>query len=202
MTGSSGRAAGGSAGTAQGATTGGPRGSGDETLKYPIGRLQRSERYSPDERDAMIARLAALPAALRAAVKGLDDEELDTPYREGGWTVRQLVHHMADSHMNAYIRVKLALTEDEPTVKPYDQDAWVQLADVTAVPPDVSLTLLEATHARLVPVLRAMSPEDFRRGLMHPENGRMTLDDVLATYAWHGDHHVAHIQGVRERSGW
>ena len=176
--------------------------SGEDALKYPIGRLQRQAAYSSVERDAMIARLAEQPALLRAAVEGLDDAALDTPYRPGGWTVRQLVHHMADSHMNAYIRVKLGLTEHEPTVKPYDQDAWVQLADVTDVSPSVSLTLLEGTHARLVPVLRAMSAEDFRRGLMHPENGRMTGDDVLATYAWHGDHHIAHIRELRRRNGW
>jgi hypothetical protein len=174
----------------------------DDALKYPIGRLQRQASYTSAERDAMIARLAGQPASLRAAIDALDDAALDTPYRPGGWTVRQLVHHVADGHMNAYIRVKLALTEDEPTVKPYDQDAWVQLADVTAVAPSVSLALLEGTHARLVPVLRAMSPDDFRRGLMHPENGRMTVDDVLATYAWHGDHHVAHIRALRRRSGW
>jgi hypothetical protein len=178
------------------------RSNDDEALKYPIGRLQRKPSYSGAERDAMLARLAELPAALRAAIEGLDDAALDTPYRPGGWTVRQLVHHVADSHLNAYIRVKLALTEDEPMVKPYDQDAWVQLADVTAVSPSVSVTLLDATHARLLPVLRAMSPEGFRRGLMHPENGRMTIDDVVATYSWHGDHHVAHIRELRRRNGW
>ena len=174
----------------------------DEALKYPIGRAQRSASYSPEQRDAMLLQLEGQPAALRAAVAGLDDAALNTPYRHGGWSVRQVVHHVADSHLNAYIRIKLGLTEQEPTVKPYDQDAWVQLADVTTVPPAVSLTLFEATHARLLPVLRAMAPADFRRGLMHPENGRMTLDDVVAMYAWHGDHHVAHILGLRGRSGW
>jgi hypothetical protein len=171
-------------------------------LRYPIGRLEKRDRYSEAERRALVDRLAAQPAALRAAVAGLDDAQLDTGYRPGGWTVRQLVHHVADSHVNAYVRVKLALTEDEPTVKPYDQDAWVTLADVRAVPPEVSLAMLDAVHARLVAVLRALAPADYRRRLMHPENGPMTIDDVLAMYAWHGDHHVAHITGLRARMGW
>jgi hypothetical protein len=179
-----------------------PPGHNDDALKYPIGRLSPQAEYSDREREAMVARLAAQPAALRAALNGLSDSALDTPYRPGGWTVRQLVHHVADSHLNAYIRVKLGLTEDEPTVKPYDQDAWVTLADVAAVHPSVSLSLLEGIHERLVAVLRAMQPSDFRRSIMHPENGRMTLDDVLAMYSWHGDHHIAHVQGARERNGW
>lgn len=174
----------------------------DDALKYPIGRLAQKPEYSGAERDAMLARLAAQPAALRAAVAGLSDAALDTPYRAGGWTVRQLVHHVADSHLNAYIRLKLGLTEDNPTVKPYDQDAWVTLADVSTVPPSVSLSLLDGIHERMLAVLRTMTPSDFRRSIMHPENGRMTLDDVVAMYAWHGDHHVAHVRGVRERNGW
>ncbi len=174
----------------------------EESLRFPIGRLQRREQFTDAERQAMIERLAAQPETFRGLVEDLTETQLDTPYRAGGWTVRQLVHHVADSHMNAYFRVKLALTEELPTVKPYDQDAWVQLADIKAVPPSVSLALFEGIHARLLPVLRAMAPADFRRRLMHPENGPMTIDDVVNMYAWHGDHHIAHVRGLRERMGW
>ena len=174
---------------------------GDD-LRYPIGRLAKQESYSDEERSALVGRLAAMPAALRDAVGGLGDQQLDTGYRPGGWTVRQLVHHVADSHMNAYIRIKLALTEDTPTIKPYDQDAWVRLADIQAVSPDVSLTLVDGVHARLDAVLRSVTADDARRRLMHPENGPMTVDQVIAMYAWHGDHHVAHIRALRERMGW
>ncbi len=173
-----------------------------EALQYPIGRLRKQDRFTDDERAALIARIAAQPAAFRAQVSSLSDEQLDTPYRPGGWTVRQLAHHMTDSHMNAYIRVKLALTEETPTVKPYDQDAWVQLGDIAAVHPSVSLAVLDGLHARMVATLRAAEPADFRRRLMHPENGPMTLDDVVNMYAWHGDHHIAHVRGLRERMGW
>ncbi|HYW31381.1 MAG TPA: putative metal-dependent hydrolase [Gemmatimonas sp.] len=172
-----------------------------ETLKYPIGRFRRAEQYSVAERDASIARLAALPSLMQAAVAGIDEVAMDTPYRPGGWTVRQLVHHVADSHLNLYLRVKLALTEDRPTVKTYDQDAWVDLADITAVSPQVSLVMLDATHKRLNAVLTATPPSDFSRELLHPDNGLMRIDDVVALYAWHGDHHLAHIRGARERHG-
>ena len=165
--------------------------------KYPIGTFVRRASYSADQRAAHTARLAALPAALAAAISGLDDAGLDTPYRDGGWTARQLVHHVADSHANAYIRVKLALTEVDPTIKPYDQDAWVHLADIREISPLVSVGMLAALHARLDAVLRAMHPDEFARGLVHPENGRMTLDMLVALYAWHGDHHVAHITNMR-----
>jgi uncharacterized damage-inducible protein DinB len=168
-----------------------------DPARYPIGTFARRATYSAEERAAHIARLAAVPAALASAISGLDDTALDMPYREGGWTVRQLVHHVADSHANAYIRVKLALTEVDPTIKPYDQDAWVQLADVREVSPLVSVGMVAAIHARLDAALRAMQPEDFARGLMHPESGRMTLDMLVALYAWHGDHHVAHIRNMR-----
>ena len=173
-----------------------------DSLRFPIGRFQRREHFTDAERRALIERLAAQPATFRSVVEGLSESQLDTPYRDGGWTVRQLVHHVADSHINAYLRVKLALTENEPTVKPYDQDAWVQLADITTVPPAVSLALFEGVHARLVAVLHAMSSSDFRRRLMHPENGPMTIDDVVNMYTWHGDHHIAHVTGLRDRMGW
>jgi uncharacterized damage-inducible protein DinB len=170
-------------------------------LRFPIGRADRRPSLTPAERRAAIDALAAAPKAFRAAVRGLNDEQLDTPYRPGGWTVRQLVHHVPDSHLNAYIRFKLGLTEDNPTIKPYDQDAWVALADC-ALPPDVSLDLLEAVHTRLVTLLRATPDAEFARTIQHPENGPMTLDQMLGIYSWHGRHHAAHITALRERMGW
>ena len=170
-------------------------------LRYPIGRLDRRPTLTPAERRAAIDALAMAPEALRAAVRGLSEEQLDTPYRPGGWTVRQLVHHVADSHMNAYIRFKLGLTEDDPTIKPYDQDAWVALAD-SALPVAVSLDLLGAVHTRLVALLRAAPDEAVSRTIQHPENGPMTLDQMLGVYSWHGRHHTAHITALRERMGW
>lgn len=168
----------------------------DETLRFPLGRFQRQDSYSPTERAAHIERLASQPARLTSAVSGFLDEDWERPYRPGGWTVRQLVHHVADSHANAYLRVKLGLTEQEPTIKPYDQDSWVTLAD-SRLSPLVSLTLLDALHTRLVAVLRRMPPEQFARTINHPENGIMTLDQVAAMYAWHGDHHIQQLQNYR-----
>lgn len=170
--------------------------SNDETLRFPLGRFQRQASYSAAERAAHIERLSTQPARLVAAVSGFGDQDWEHPYRPGGWTVRQLVHHVADSHVNAYIRVKLGLTEVEPTIKPYDQDAWVTLADST-LSPLVSLTMLDATHTRLVAVLRSMTADQFARTINHPENGIMTLDDVAAMYAWHGDHHVRQVENYR-----
>jgi uncharacterized damage-inducible protein DinB len=170
-------------------------------LSFPIGRAERRARLTPDERQAAIDAMAAAPAALRAAVRGLTEAQLDTPYRPGGWSVRQVIHHVADSHMNAYLRFKFALTEDNPTIKPYDQDTWVALAD-SALPPTVSLDLVEAMHTRLVTLLRATPGDAFARPLQHPENGPMTIDSMLALYAWHGRHHTAHITALRERMGW
>lgn len=160
---------------------------------YPIGRFARQDHYTDAQRAEHVARIAAQPARLAAALEGLNDHDLAAPYRPGGWSVGQLVHHMADSHVNAFIRVKLGLTEHEPTIKPYDQDAWAQLADATTLPPQVSVTLFTATHQRLHAVLQSMTPEQFARRIMHPENGYMTLDQVAAMYAWHGDHHLAHL---------
>jgi hypothetical protein len=172
-----------------------------EHLSYPIGRHDAQPSYSAGERAAFIARLAAQPAALAASISGLPDAAWAMPYRPGGWTVQQVVHHVADSHVNMFIRVKFALSEDEPTVKPYDQDAWVQHADVLALSPLVSVALLAALHDRLVALFRALTPGQFTRGLLHPENGRMTIEQVLALYAWHGDHHIAHIGAFRQREG-
>ncbi|HUX33737.1 MAG TPA: putative metal-dependent hydrolase [Gemmatimonadaceae bacterium] len=176
----------------------------DQDLRYPIGRFQRPAAVTAAERAAFIEAIAATPAALREAVRGLDDAQLDTPYRPDGWTVRQVVHHLADSHLNAYARLKLALTEMEPTIKPYDEAKWAALPDSRSPLVAESLALLDALHARWVFLLRAMTPADFGRTLVHPEHpgSPMTLDVLLAIYAWHGRHHVAHITALRERIGW
>jgi uncharacterized damage-inducible protein DinB len=164
--------------------------------------MERKPSLSPQERRSAVDAIAATPSALRAAVKGLTDAQLDTPYRPEGWTVRQLVHHVADSHMNAYTRFRLALTEDNPTIKPYDEAAWAELPDARSLPIGVSLDLLDRIHERLVHLLRATKDADFRRTLQHPENGPMTMDSLLAVYAWHGRHHTAHVTGLRERMKW
>lgn len=151
----------------------------------------------------MIEVIAAAPARMRAAVAGLDDAQLDTPYREGGWTVRQVVHHVPDSHLNAYVRLKLALTEERPTIKPYDESAWAELADACVTPINVSLTMLEVLHDRWVRLMHTLKPEDFARTYGHPEHkGDFTLDGLIAMYEWHSRHHVAHITSLRERMGW
>jgi hypothetical protein len=173
-----------------------------EDLRFPIGRYQRPASLTPEERRAAIDAIVAAPVYLRAAVRGLDDAKLDTPYRPDGWTVRQVVHHVPDSHMNAFIRFKLALTEETPTIKPYDEGAWAKLEDARSTPIETSLALLDSLHDRWVRVLRAMADAEFSRELNHPENGLMSLDQVLAMYEWHGKHHVAHITGLRDRNGW
>jgi hypothetical protein len=174
-----------------------------EDLRYPIGRFHFDGQVTPALRERWIGEIAATPGALRAAVAGLTPEQLDTPYREHGWTLRQVVHHVPDSHLNAYTRIKLALTEDEPQIKPYDEARWAELPDVQAAPVETSLTLLECLHRRWVLLLRALGPRDFARRFRHPELGRsLGLDEVLAMYAWHGRHHVAHITSLRSRMGW
>src|SRR5687767_8793097 len=171
-------------------------------LRFPIGPFEPVEPATPAIRGAAIADIAALPSQLRAAVTGLTDQQLDTPYRDGGWTVRQVVHHLADSHINGFIRVKLALTEDHPTIKPYDENLWARLPDAR-LPIDVSLPLIEAVHARWVVVYRGMSPADFARTFFHPESGiTFTLDRHVQDYSWHGRHHVAHITALRQRLEW
>lgn len=176
----------------------------DQDLRYPIGRFRRPTDVTAAERAAFIEAIASTPAALREAVRGLDHRQLDTPYRPDGWTVRQVVHHLPDSHLNAYVRLKLAFTEVEPTIKPYDEAKWAALPDSRSALVPESLALLEALHARWVFLLRAMAPADFARTLVHPEHpgSPMTLDVQLAIYAWHGRHHVAHITALRERMGW
>lgn len=172
-----------------------------DALRFPIGRFTPAADKSSATRSAQVDGIRHLPARLRAAVAGLNDKQLDTPYREGGWTVRQLVHHVADSHMNSYIRFKLALTEDWPTIKPYDEGAWAKLPDSTkSIVP--SLDLITSLHERWVAVLESMTEDDFRKGFTHPERGRMDLATALAIYDWHSRHHTAHITALRARQGW
>jgi hypothetical protein len=174
-----------------------------ETLRYPIGKFSSPKSsITRVERRTWIDDIAATPANMRAAVAGLNAQQLDTPYRPDGWTVRQLVHHVPDSHINAYIRYKLAVTEDTPTIKPYDETAWAQLGDTLSTPVEVSLALLQALHQRWVCLLESLSDAEFARQYNHPEIGVVRLDWVLAMYAWHSRHHVAHITGLRERMGW
>jgi uncharacterized damage-inducible protein DinB len=171
-------------------------------LQYPVGRFAFDPAVTDEKRRLWIAEIAAAPGKLRAAVNGLDDARLDTPYRPGGWTVRQVVHHVPDSHLNAYIRMRLALTETNPTIRPYDQSAWAGLNDASIAPPAVSLALLEALHRRWVLLLTSLDPTDWARPLQHPEAGPMTIDTLLQLYAWHGRHHTAHITELRKREGW
>lgn len=173
-----------------------------DILRFPVGRCSPPATSTAETRSAQIETLRRLPERLRAAVSGLSEAQLDTPYREGGWTVRQVVHHLADSHANSVIRFKLALTEDWPTIKPYDEAAWARLADSTRLAIDGSLVFLDALHARWVMLLESFSEADFERGFVHPENGRQTLERALAVYEWHSRHHVAHITSLREREGW
>lgn len=171
-------------------------------LRYPIGVFRYEGELGEDGRRRAIDHIEAAPARLRDAAQGLSPQQLDTAYRPGGWTVRQVVHHLPDSHMNAYVRFKLALTEEEPTVKLYDEARWAELADVQKAPLEVSFVLLEALHQRWVLLLRSLRAEDFARAMRHPEHGMMSLDHALGYYAWHGRHHVAHITALRERLGW
>jgi hypothetical protein len=170
-------------------------------LRFPIGKFTPPAGSTSDVRAAHIETLRRLPEHLRAAVSRLDDTQLDTPYREGGWTVRQVVHHVADSHANAYVRFKLALTEDWPTIKPYDEAAWAKLAD-SRLPVKISLDMIEALHGRWVALLESLSDEDFQKGFVHPEHGRQNLAWTLAIYDWHSRHHTAHITSLRARQGW
>jgi hypothetical protein len=172
-------------------------------LRYPIGPFERRDLLNPAERRAMIDTIAAAPARMREAVSSLSDDQLDMPYRDGGWTVRQVVHHVPDSHLNAYTRLKLALTEEEPVIRPYDEALWAGLSDSRDTPIDVSLTLLESLHARWVTLLRSLNDSDFHRTLRHPDHsGILTVDWLVAMYEWHSRHHVAHITSLRERMGW
>lgn len=170
-------------------------------LRYPVGKFQRPDIITPDDRLFAISALAELPTHLRNAVESLDHAELATPYRDGGWTVRQLVHHIADSHMNAVIRIKLALTEDWPTVKPYDEKAWAVLHDV-AGPIEWPLNIIEALHARWVMLLQSLDEAQWQRGFRHPEMGASSVELSTLLYAWHSRHHTAHITHLRQREDW
>ena len=171
-------------------------------LRYPIGKMKKPDEVSVAQRNAYIDEIAAAPTQLRAAVQGLTDDQLDTPYRPDGWTVRQVVHHVPDSHLNSYVRFKWALTETEPLIKTYDQDGWSTLPDARTASIEMSLILLDAIHERWLALLQGLSEDDFARTFKHPEWGLVRLDQNLAIYAWHGKHHVAHIMGLRERKGW
>ena len=172
-------------------------------LRYPIGPFRFEDDASAGRREQWIEEIAAAPAQLRAAVAGLTSAQLDTPYREGGWTVRQVVHHVPDSHLNAYTRIKLALTEEEPTIKPYEEARWAELPDARRGEIEPSLNLLEHLHQRWLMLLRQLKTADFDRQFRHPEHGRIfKLSETLAMYAWHGRHHVAHITALRHRMGW
>ena len=175
---------------------------GELDPRFPTGHFTFDPDVTPEKRRAAIATIKATPGALRAAVDGLAEPQLDTPYRDGGWTVRQVVHHVPESHMNAFTRFKLALTEDNPTIRPYEEDRWVKLGDVPRAPIATSLALLDALHERWGILLDVMTDADFRRPLTHPQSGAMTLDRMLQLYAWHGPHHTAHITALRRHRGW
>jgi len=171
-------------------------------LRFPIGRYQAPATITSEQRGEWIQTLALAPAKLRASVDKLSQEQLDTPYRPDGWTVRQVVHHLPDSHMNAYVRFRLALTEVEPTIKPYDEKLWAELPDAKASAISASLELLDGLHGRWVALLGALTPQQFQRTLRHPEIGLITLEWTLGLYAWHCNHHLAHIDRLCERMGW
>jgi len=171
-------------------------------LRYPVGQFKPEPSYTEAQRVAMIQDIADLPAKLRAAVAGLNDQQLDTPYRDGGWTVRQTVHHVADSHVNSYIRLRFAATENNPTIMPYNEAVWAELPDAKHEPVEVSLKILEGLHHRWVVLLRSFKPEDWKRTMFHPERGSLDMGTNTALYSWHSKHHVAHITELRKRKGW
>lgn len=171
-------------------------------LRYPIGKFDPSIIITPKERQVFIEQIAEAPAKLRAAVTGLSDEQLATPYRPEGWSVRQVVHHVPDSHINSYMRFKLAMTEDQPQIRTYHEERWAELEDARTGPLDISLNLLDWLHQRWVLFLRSLQEDDFKRTFQHPEWGSVSIDMASAIYAWHGRHHVAHITALRDRNGW
>lgn len=171
-------------------------------VRYPVGGFQVQGEITPAMLQQWMDEVAGAPARLREAVAGLNDEQLNTPYREGGWSLRQVVHHLADSHLNSYVRVKLALTEENPTIKPYDEATWAELPDSRG-PVEPSLALLESLHERWVLLMKSFTPAEFARTFHHPQSGRdLSLAVTLGLYAWHGRHHTAHITGLRQRMGW
>jgi len=173
-----------------------------EDLRYPIGNFQPVTEVTPEMREKFIQTIEELPSKLREAVSDLGDKQLDTPYRPGGWTMRQLVHHVADSHINAFCRFKLGLSEETPTIKPYDEALWAETADSKNAPIDLSLNVIDGVHARWAMLLKSMTETDFERRIYHPERGEMSLNSLLALYDWHSRHHRAHITKLRERNNW
>ena len=174
----------------------------DENLRYPIGKPDPRDGLSADEREEMIAEIERFPSRLRNTVAQMTDEQLDTPYRDGGWTVRQVIHHVPDSHMNGYIRFKLAMTEDHPAVRPYEEQIWAEMEEARTGDIELSLPILEALHRRWAAFLRNLSPADFSRPLKYSDGRTMTIDQILCIYSWHGAHHLAHITGLMQRRGW
>lgn len=174
----------------------------EDSSRFPVGKFHCPEKFTEAGRRTALAALRLLPSSLSEAVSGLSQRQLEMPYREGGWTLRQVVHHVADSHLNAYTRTRLALTEDWPTIKPYEQDCWADLIDAKTLPVDVSLSLLEPLHTRWLAVLEDMDDEDWQRGYNHPALGRQTLNEVVLLYAWHSRHHTGHIVNLRHRMQW
>lgn len=171
-------------------------------LRYPVGRFSKPATGDKGAREASIREIEEAPACLRDAVAGLSQAQIDTPYRDGGWTVRQVVHHLPDSHLNAYVRFKLALTEQTPTIRTYEEALWAEIPEARSGPIEISLGLLDALHARWVASIRGLDEAAFARALRHPDHGIMTIDDLLAMYAWHGRHHIAHITSLGRRMGW
>lgn len=177
-------------------------------LKYPIGKVADQKfsdikEYDAKVKEALLLDIQMCPSLLENAISNLDEHQLSVPYRDGGWTSKQVIHHVADSHMNAYMRFKLGLTEDNPTIKPYDEAAWAELSDTKNLPVNISLTLLHALHTRWIELIKNMNEDDWQRTVFHPEQKRnISLWELLKIYAWHGKHHTAHITGLRERSGW
>lgn len=170
--------------------------------RYPIGKFEIKAQYTADEIRKSIDQIESLPSRLEAALNGLSAEQLDTPYREGGWTVRQVAHHVADSHMNAYIRVKWTLTEDKPVIKAYEEKSWAETPEMNG-PTAISINLLKALHAKWVILLRKLTPEMLQRQFTHPETGKQVpIDRLIAMYAWHGDHHLGHVMGLKDKMGW
>ena len=172
-----------------------------EDLKYPIGNFDKNIEITPELRNGFIQTIEDLPQKLREAVEDLSEEQLETPYRPEGWTVRQTVHHVADSHLNMFVRLRLALTEDTPTIRPYEEAEWAKLADAK-MPLYVSFKIIEGVHARLTIMLKSLTDEQFKRRLIHPDSGEWTVESMLGLYDWHSKHHTAHITRLRERNGW
>ncbi|MGI8466892.1 MAG: YfiT family bacillithiol transferase [Pyrinomonadaceae bacterium] len=173
-----------------------------EDLRFPIGKFEKPQTITAETRDKFIKTIEALPPNLKDAIEGLSDEQLDAPYRPEGWSVRQLVHHIADSHLNSFCRFKLGLSEDMPTIKPYDEAVWAEMADSKNAPVELSMSIIDGLHARWTRLLKSMTNDDFAKQINHPEHGAMTLGELLALYDWHSRHHTAHITKLRERNDW